>query len=208
VDEIVTGLDIHIVALTLAAVMLGAWDIGRRMGEKRRSKGYLQPSKFADASIALLGLLIAFSFGMSIERHDRLRLAAIADSNAVGDFYTYATLLNDPTRAKLQAVIREYAQLRLETASSQLSNADIETALAGSDQMHREMTRLVAQALANGTPIAVSLTNTLGAVISNQASLLSAFRDRLPASILLLLACRSKSRYLKSGLQPETMMCG
>jgi energy-coupling factor transporter transmembrane protein EcfT len=33
----------------------------------------------------------------------------------------------------------------------------------------------------------VSLTNTLNAVTSNQASRLSAFRDRLPGSIVLLL---------------------
>ncbi|MGH7841293.1 MAG: hypothetical protein ACREQT_07185, partial [Candidatus Binataceae bacterium] len=38
-----------------------------------------------------------------------------------------------------------------------------------------------------GTPIAVSLTNALNTVSGNQASRLSAIRDRVPTSILLLL---------------------
>ena len=124
---------------------------------------------------------------MSIERHDRRRLAAVADSNAIADFYTCATLLDEPTRSGLQAIIRQYTELRLEVARSRVSEADIQNALARSDQMHSEMTHLVAQALGNGTPIAVSLTNTLNAAISSQASRLVAFRDRLPATIVLLL---------------------
>jgi hypothetical protein len=186
-SEIVIGPDIRIVALTLTAVMFAAWLIGGRLGHRLHDKGVTQPSKFADASMALLGLLIAFTFGMSIERHDRRRLATVADSNAIGDFYTCAAMLKEPTRTKLQAIIRRYAQLRLETARGVLGDADIESALAQSDQMHSEMNQLVAEALNNGTPIAVSLTNTLNAVTSNQASRLSAFRDRLPPSIVVLL---------------------
>ena len=65
--------------------------------------------------------------------------------------------------------------------------------------MHSEMTQLVAQALNNATPIAVSLTNTLNAVSSNQASRLSAFRDRLPASIVVLLFAAAISSVMLIG---------
>jgi hypothetical protein len=54
-------------------------------------------------------------------------------------------------------------------------------------QMHLEMTELVRQALVAGTPIAVSLTNTLNAVTSNHASRLAAIKDRLPTNIVWLL---------------------
>jgi hypothetical protein len=49
------------------------------------------------------------------------------------------------------------------------------------------MTTLVDQALSAGTPIAVSLTNTLNALTSNHAARLAAITDRLPGSILALL---------------------
>jgi len=49
------------------------------------------------------------------------------------------------------------------------------------------MTDLVSQAVNDGTPVVVPLTNTLNNVTSSDASRLAAFRDRLPGSIVLLL---------------------
>lgn len=49
------------------------------------------------------------------------------------------------------------------------------------------MAALVAQALSNGTPIAVPLTNTLNAVGSANSARIAAFQDRLPSEIKLLL---------------------
>jgi len=186
-EHIVSALNIDVVAVILGALMLITWQIGIRIGDRLRAKGQVRPTKSADVSMALLGLLLAFSFGMSIDRHNQRRLAAVADSNAIGDFYTCATLLNEPVRGKLQSVIRRYAQLRYEVARGPTAEADLERVLTESDQIHGEMTQLVRDALRDGTPIAVSLTNTLNAVTSNQASRLSAFRDRLPVSIVLLL---------------------
>ena len=81
--------------------MLAAWRIGWRMGRALRGREGVKPSKFDDASMALLGLLLAFSFGMSIAKHDQRRLAVVADANAIGDFYTCASLLKEPTRTRL-----------------------------------------------------------------------------------------------------------
>ncbi len=186
-DQIILALDIRAVTVALAAAMLIAWQVGKWMGRRLLREAGTKPSKFDDASMALLGLLIAFAFGMSIARHDQRRLAVVADSNAIGDFYTCAALLKEPIRTELQGVIRRYAQLRLELARGPLGEADLNDALTKFDAMHARMTELVGQALSNGTPIAVSLTNTLNAVTSNQASRLAAYRDRLPASIVILL---------------------
>ena len=198
-SDIVTGQDIQTIAIILMIVMFAGWGMGRWLGRRLRDRGITQPSKLADASMALLGLLIAFTFGMSIERHDRRRLAAVADSNSIGDFNTCAAMLTEPTRSKLQAVIQRYAQLRLQTARGLRGNADIESALEKSDEMHDQMTQLVREALNNGTPIAVSLTNTLNAVTSNQASRLSAYRDRLPTSIVVLLFAAAISSIMLIG---------
>jgi hypothetical protein len=184
-DQIVAPPDIHIVALVLGVAMLAAWQIGRRIGRRVRGKDGIKPSKFDDASIGLLGLLLAFSFGTSIAKHDQRQVAVVADANAIDDFYTCASLLKDPNRTKLQAVIRQYAQLRLDLARGRAR--DLEEALAQFVRMHDEMTTLVGQAFTDGTPIAMLLANTLNSVTSNQASRLAAYRDRLPASIVFLL---------------------
>jgi hypothetical protein len=187
-DLIVAQMDAWNVSLALALAMLVAWRIGIRMGDRlRRDGGGREPSKFDDASMALLGLLLAFTFGVSISKHDQRRVAVVADSNAIGDFYTCATLLKEPTKTKLQAVIREYAELRLRLANNQADHAEFESALNRFQEMQGRMTELVGQALSEGTPIAVSLTNTLNEVTSNHAARLAAVRDRLPMSIVVLL---------------------
>jgi hypothetical protein len=134
-DQIVALLNIHIVAVILGVLMLAAWQIGQRMGRRSQGKDSVKPSKFDDASLALLSLLLAFSFGTSIAKHDWRRLAVVADANAIGDLYTCASLVKQPSRTKLQAVIRQYAQLRLDLARGRPS--DLEKAFAEFGRMHR-----------------------------------------------------------------------
>jgi hypothetical protein len=156
--------------------------------------------------------LLAFTFGISIGKHDQRRLAVVADGNAIGDFYTCATLLKEPTRTKLQGVIREYTELRLHLARQKISDSELETALVRFQQMHGQMTDLVGQALNDGTPIAVSLTNTLNEVTSNHAARLAAIRDRLPTSIVVLLLVSSMVTTLligrEQGFSPSIEVTG
>ncbi len=187
-DSILAESDARLLALMLALAMLAAWGVGWWMGRRLRARGGEPPaSKFDDASLALLSLLLAFTFGISISKHDHRREMVVADSNAIGDFYTCVSLLKDPVRTKLQAVVREYTALRLEVARSQLDPVAFESALSRFQRMHSQMTGLVAEALSDGTPIAVSLTNTLNELTSEHAARLAAIRDRLPGSIVLLL---------------------
>jgi hypothetical protein len=131
--------------------------------------------------------LLAFAFGTSMSKYDQRRIAVVQDSNAIGDFYTCATLLKEPIRSKLQAAIRGYAELRLKLARQRMNSLDFERMLAEFQHMHEQMTTLVDQALSGGTPIAVPLTNTLNEVTSNHAARLAAIRDRLSGNILALL---------------------
>ncbi len=185
-DQISYALDPAVVSMILALLMLVGWRGGVRMGRRLRA-GNAAPPQFDNAGMAVLGLLLAFAFGTSMSKYDQRRVAVVQDGNAIGDFYTCATLLKEPIRSKLQAVIRGYAELRLKIARPRINSIDFEQALAEFQHMHEQMTTLVDQALTGGTPIAVSLTNTLNEVTSNQAVRLAAIRDRLSGSILALL---------------------
>jgi len=160
--------------------------MGIRLGRRMRAGNGTTP-QFDGAAMALLGLLLAFAFGTSMGKYEQRRIALIQDSNAIGDFYTCATLLKEPIRSKLQAVIRGYAEQRLKVARQTMNSLNLEGALTDFQRMHQQMTTLVDQALSGGTPIAVSLTNTLNAVTSNHAARLAAIRDRLPGSVVALL---------------------
>jgi hypothetical protein len=136
------------ILLILAILMIAAWRVGLRMGQnlRGRDRGARWP-KFDDASLALLGLLIAFTFGMSITRHDDRRLMVIRDSNAIGDFYTCATLLDEPVRSQLQTLIREYTEMRLQASRRTATQQNVEQEIKQSQQMQNQMTALVATPL-------------------------------------------------------------
>jgi hypothetical protein len=187
---VISNADPWVAAVCLAVLMAVTWAVGWRSGVSARRRG--EPpadTKLDDAALALLGLLLAFTFSMALNKYERRREAVVTDSNAIGDFYTCATLIPQPARTRLQDVVREYTRLRVELGSHPSpTREDVDRALARFDQMQGRMTELVGEALSAGTPIAVPITNTLNGVTSSQASRLAALRDRVPGSVILLLA--------------------
>ena len=176
------------IALGFAVSMVAAWGLGWRLGRRSPTPPGEDPGiKFTDGSMALLGLLLAFTFAMALGRHDSRRLAVVAESNAIGDFYTCASLLKDPVRSKLQQVIHEYARLRLDMDSGRLPKQDEAGALQQCYDLQAKMTTHVAEEVREGTPIAVSLSNTLTNLTSSHASRLAAYDASLPWSIVVLL---------------------
>lgn len=186
-DQVLLHIDAWVVALFFFAAMILTWRVGCRSGAKASDRSDDPSMKFTDASLAILGLLLAFTFAMSLGRHDQRRLTLVNESNALGDFYTCASLLKDPHRTALQNGIRGYTEEQLRMLSRYISMGE----QLPFEQRNREacnrMTEMVAAAVADGTPIAVPLTNTLNEVTSATASRLAAYDEVLPWSITVLL---------------------
>ncbi len=193
-NDIATKYDAWVLATTLALAMTVAWFCGRWFGsrfgtdhsEPSDSNAEFVSSKLG-AYLALLSLLLGFTFSMSLSRHERRMLMVVADSNSIGDFFTCASLLKDPVRTKLQAIVREYAELHVNMARSRMDRVAWGNALQRNKLLQSEMTNLVSDALNNGTPIAVSLTNTLNVLTSASSERLNAVEDRVPGTVVLLL---------------------
>ncbi|WP_029246881.1 bestrophin-like domain [Schlesneria paludicola] len=175
-------------ALCFAAATIVGWRIGWWSGRRVLTDLGEDPgNKFTDSSLALLGLLLGFTFSMSLSRHDQRRLMVVTESNAIGDFYTCASLLTDPGRTALQTVIRDYAKAKLAVTHGPISKTELDLAITHFTELQGRMTELVRNAISEGTPIVVPLTNTLNDVSSSGAARLAAYHDRLPAIIVLLL---------------------
>ncbi len=181
---LLSDIDSWVLAAGLGVLMMlgwwGGWWIGRRHKETETAAPGI---KFNDASIALLGLLLGFTFSMSLARHDQRRLMVVTDANSIGDFYTCASLLKDPVRGQLQQVVRDYTEHRLAVANSRLDQVELDEM----QEMQNRMQALVKAAVDDGTPVTVPLVNTLNEVTSAGISRLASFRDRLPVSIVALL---------------------
>ncbi len=187
-NEIGANVDPWIPSCLLIVAMLLGWGLGWWRGRSLRGKeGVTGGSKFGDALIGLLGLLLAFTFSMSLVKHEGRRQMSVSDSNSIGDFYTCIGLLEDPFRSQLQALVKKYVQHRIAMAKPTTDEASLQTALADIREMHTQMQNLVKAAVDRGTPVVVPLVNTFNGVTSNHAARLAAIRDRLPLSIILLL---------------------
>jgi hypothetical protein len=182
--------DAWVIALGLLVLMIAAWLIGLATGGRLSRLGdAVSGNRVAEPSLALMGLLLAFTFAMALDKHSKRREMIVQDANAVGDFYTTASLLKEPVRGVLQAVIRDYARDRLELARHPVLNeAELDAAIARINTMHAQMTERVHEAVDTGTPVAVPLVNTLNNLTSSHAARLDTVRDRLPGPIVLLLA--------------------
>jgi hypothetical protein len=192
-EQMLFRTDAAIVAAVVAGLMLLAWALGSRQGRKPAMDPHREAgSKIVDATIALLGLLLAFTFAMALDRHGQRRLMLVEQANGIGDFYTCATLLPGPERAELRSVIRTYAKHELDALRTYLDDAERRKVIQESFQLHGEMTEIVSRAIARGTPIAVSLTNTLNNVTSAHASRTAVYEERLPwpvQALLIVTAC-------------------
>jgi hypothetical protein len=180
-------IDAWATASAVIVAMACAWGIGWWVGQRHKVEGREPPAeKLGDASLALFALLLAFGFGMALQKHDHRRQMVVAESNAIGDFYTCASLLREPLQDELRAVIHSYAQL-LVKARREVHSPTFKHDLRQAADYTNTMSDLVRQAGDSGSPFTVPLTNSLNELTSTQAARVSAFEDRLPTVVVLLL---------------------
>lgn len=67
-----------------------------------------QQGYIVSAVLALLGLLLGFTFSLAIERFEARRALVLEDANAIGTAYLRTQLLGEPHRTRLSHLIVEY----------------------------------------------------------------------------------------------------
>src|SRR5262249_23862776 len=89
----------------------GAW-ARRREGRVVRNTGSATDEGYIlSAVLGLLALLVAFSFGMALNRYEARRELVVTEANALGTAYLRIAILDDP--AKLRSLMLQYARARL-----------------------------------------------------------------------------------------------
>jgi hypothetical protein len=102
--------------LTIIAGLLLVYELGFRLGRRRRDSAVDARRSQADILIAallgLLGLLLAFSFGIVEERFEKRKALVLDDANTIGTTYLRAKLLPSPHDQRVEALLREYVEDR------------------------------------------------------------------------------------------------
>ena len=187
--------------LALAAFVLPAscaalgWRIGRRSylekGFDKSPPAVIPGDATLNAMLALLGLLLAFSFGFALSRADARKVTLVEEAAALGTAFLRADLLDEPGRSALREAIGAYARTRYSDENVARSDAALDAYLAETLAAQARLWPVVRAALGPDTPPAkaVQVTNGITEVLDAHTRRLAAGIDAVPtiAKITVLL---------------------
>jgi hypothetical protein len=138
------------------------------------------------AALALLGLLIAFTFSMAADRYDARRQLVVEEANAVGTTYLRAQLLPEPARTSASHALIAYIDARREFFAAGPDIAAVEKADARTGALQTQIWNiltpvLAAQPQATINPAILQTTNETFDLASSDRAALDA---RVPLTIL------------------------
>lgn len=126
--------------LIAVAIFLFGAEIGFRFGRRLRHAKASWKSHVAmeaGAILALLGLLLAFSFSIVEARFTARKALVIDEANAIGTAYLRAKTLPEPQAHRIQALLRQYVNIRLAASTPESLARQIQR----SEQLHDDLWR-------------------------------------------------------------------
>ena len=190
-----SSLSIAAIGLGMLAVMLvaaAAGNLARKLQWRRSTQAsesgesIAQEGHLLGSVLGLLGLLLAFTFGMVLNRYEARRDLVTKEANAIGTAYLRAQLLDEPHRSRLSRLLVDYTENRIRLASAGGNRARL---LSRNDQLLTELWGAVrasrGTALANG--VTTALLISYNEVIDRDTERKIAWDLRVPAEVLTLL---------------------
>ena len=183
------GIPEWLVFLGTIAAFLAAAEGGYRLGARIRTR--VGSSEIPELGttigglLGMLGLLLAFTFGMAGERFERRKTLVIEEANAIGTAWLRTDLIPEPQRTQARDLLRQYTQARLEAADA--SGRD--RAIARSEQIQVPLWTVTASSAATSpTPTVALFVAAVNEVIDMHARrLAAALRNPIPPAIFITL---------------------
>jgi len=115
--ELFYGMNEGIIFVLLFALILGAVEIGFRLGRRvHPSKKEPTRSQYATIQAAVLGLLallLGFTFSRSMSRYETRRQLVVGEANAIGTAFLRTRFLPEPQRTEITTLLRRYVDVLL-----------------------------------------------------------------------------------------------
>lgn len=170
-------------------LILGAAEVGRRLGGRAARKGAIAVSTLEGAILGLLALMIGFTFSMAVLRHEARRDAVVNEATAVGTTALRARLLPAPHRGEILKLLRDYVQLRLDLVRLPPSVQDLDAAVSRSNAIQEALwQQAIAVTAKDNSMVPTGLfLQSLNEMIDDQERRLAAAGNRLPAIVVVAL---------------------
>lgn len=183
-----------LILIGIVASLLGAIVVGRWLGMRdRRVESPDDPhiGVIQGAILALLGLLLGFSFSGASERFVQRQDIIVREAGAIGTAYLRCDLLSDTHAVALRGILREYLDARIELfeASGREAAATIDSKRR-LVALHASMWRIAAEAARDRPAIAALIVTPVNQVIDEYELRNAATRRHIPMLVMaIMIAC-------------------
>lgn len=181
--------------LLFLILLLIPMEAGYRLGLRHRSTSDAEDEARGDvtlaAMLALLGLMLAFTYSFSMSRADLRKVSLINEVNAIGTAFLQADLLPEPGRTEVRERLFDYAKSRYVEPGTVTTLEHVQNIVARSVEIQSRIWPAVKQALRqNGEmtdPEKALLVSAVNDVLDSHTRRMANFYDRLPTAVLALL---------------------
>lgn len=167
------------------AVTEWAWRVGRRRGATRDERVSTEP---ATALLAVLGLLLAFTVSMAVERYDARERLVIEEANAIATAELRARFLPDTARTRSRALLEHYLDRRVRWGEEAGDDATQERFLGEAGEDQRRLWQIAVEVgTLSPTPVFALYESGLDQMIDVAARRAHVRANRIPGPVLWLL---------------------
>jgi hypothetical protein len=176
----------------------------RRLKEEERDDfGVVQT-----AILTMLGLLIGFTFSISVSRYNQRKNYEEAEANAIGTEYVRATLLPSADAATMRELLRNYLDQRILFYKTR-DMRELEQINTSTVQLQTELWSSVqAPALASPTPVMALAVSGMNDVLNSQGYTQFAWGYGIPVetyTLMAVIACFS-NLLVGYGMRPQNRL--
>ena len=191
---------LQILLISIAA-LFGAIEVGRWFGVRARPQGSGSVPTLEASILALLALMIGFTFALALSRFEARREGVLNEANAIGTTALRARLLPAPHNQECLKLLRDYAQVRLDLTQKIPSPFELKAALARSNAIQEALWLQVKEVAAknNGMVPTGLLIQSLNEMIDDHEKRLIALTSSVP-NIVLVLASQQPTQDVAASL--------
>ncbi len=183
-------------ALVFLIALFAAVELGFRFGlRQRRARSSAEKSTRGDVTLgsmlALLGLMLAFTYAFTLSRADARKQSVIDEVNAIGTAFLKADLLPEPGRSDVRERLLDYAKTRVITHDMVKEQSSRDALIARTMTAQSKLWPATKSAIQGGPlgPYESSMVQAVNDVLDAHTRRLTAALDHMPevVSVLLLL---------------------
>lgn len=184
-----SGLIAAILLVSMVAAMFGGRALAGRRARRTSEEGKSQTLAVQGSLLAILGLLLGFTFSLALGRYDTRSQAVVDEANAIGTAWLRTDLLPEGAREEARALMVKYTEFRAKAGEVPAHQEARRSGMVATAQKTFDQLWALSAATARDErgPVALAFTNSLNDMIDQLSARDAAIGRHVPEPVLLLL---------------------